>query len=437
MFNFIQNIKDDIQERKSSLSAEIIAGISSFLSLSYIFVVNPSILSQAGMNPSSVLFATIIISGLATIFMGLYARLPFVLAPGLEMNAYVAFVAVGALGLSWQQGLGAVFWSGIIFIILTLLGIRESLINSIPNKLKFGLAFSVGAFVFAIGLLLSGIFIYEGVDFKGVGSLVSDNAIVLYLGLGLIILLDYLKVPGSILISIILASVYANYIGLVEPYKVDEATDMFSGIGSFDLFNFSSAMITSIIILFLVDFYGSLAKFIGMTMNTEIIEKDKNGNNIVPRTKEALIIDGVSTLGGSFLGTTSVTTYVESAVGISAGGRTGLVAIVAGVLMLLVYFLIPYIHYIPVVATSGALVYVGYKLIPKHEIIKSYTLSDRLVFVGMGLLAIFTFSLDLAMILGFSFYLIQGYKENNSLNKMLMVSIFLLLIGRILQYIWV
>lgn len=435
MFNFIQNIRDDIKERNSSLSTEIIAGISSFLSLSYIFVVNPSILSQAGMNASSVLFATIIISGLATIVMGLYARLPFVLAPGLEMNAYVAFVAVGALGLTWQQGLGAVFWSAIIFIILTVLGIRESLIKSIPNKLKFGLAFSVGAFVFAIGLLLSGVFIYKGVDFQGIGSLVGDKAIVLYLGLGLIILLDYLKVPGSILISIILASVYANYVGLVEPFKGSEVTDMFSGIGAFDLFNFSSAMITSIIILFLVDFYGSLAKFIGMTMNTEIIEKDENNNEVVPRTKEALMVDGVATLGGSFLGTTSVTTYVESAVGISAGGRTGLVAIVAGILMLLVYFLIPYIHYIPVVATSGALVYVGYQLIPKREIIKEYSIADKLVFVGMALLAIFTFSLDLAMILGFTFYLIQGYKENKSLNIMLLVSIVLLLIGRILQYI--
>ncbi len=435
MFNFIQNIKDDIQERKSSLSTEIIAGVSSFLSLSYIFVVNPSILSQAGMNPSSVLFATIIVSGLATIWMGLYARLPFVLAPGLEMNAYVAFVAVGALGLSWQQGLGAVFWSGIIFIVLTVLGIRESLIKSIPNKLKFGLAFSVGAFVFAIGLLLSGIFIYKGVDFQGVGLLIGDKAFILYMGLGLIIFLDYLKVPGSILISIILASVYANYVGLVEPYKSNEAIDMYSGIASFDLFNFSSAMFTSIIILFLVDFYGSLAKFIGMTMNTEIIEKDAKGNDIVPRTKEALMVDGVSTLGGAFLGTTSVTTYVESAVGISAGGRTGLVAVVAGILMLLVYFLIPYIHYIPVVATSGALVYVGYKLIPKPQLIKDYKTSDKLIYIGMALLAIFTFSLDLSMILGFVFYFIQDYKKDNSINKMLLISIVLLIIGRVLQYI--
>jgi AGZA family xanthine/uracil permease-like MFS transporter len=433
MFKFIENIQSDIKERNSSLTIEIVAGISTFLSLSYIFVVNPSILAEAGMDKTSVLFATILISGLATIVMGLYARLPFVLAPGLEMNAYVAFVAVGALGLTWQESLGAVFWSGIIFVILTLIGIREKLIYSIPNKLKFGLAFSVGAFVFAIGLLLSGVFIYDGVDFKGIGSLTGDKAITLYIGLFFIIFFNYLKIPGSILLSIVIAAVYANYVGLVEPYTGTENSSMLSGTGELDIFSFSSAMITSIIILFLVDFYGSLAKFIGMTMNTEIIKKNKEGKSYVPKTKEALTVDGVATLGGAFLGTTSVTTYVESAVGISAGGRTGLVAIIAGLLMLMVYFLIPFINYIPVVATSGALVYVGYKLIPNVETRKTYSNLDYLVSISMALLAIFTFSLDLALILGFIVYTIRDYLSNKTFNVLLIVSIILLITGRLLQ----
>ena len=374
-------------------------------------------------------------SGLATIYMGLYARLPFVLAPGLEMNAYVAFVAVASLGLTWQQGLGAVFWSGIIFMILTFLGIRESLIRSIPNKLKFGLAFSVGAFVLAIGLLLSGVFLYEGVDFKGLGLLTGAKAYSLYIGLLIIIVLQYFKVPGAILISIIVTAVYANYSGLAEPSKDIELSSLFSGIGAFDLFNFSSGMITSIIILFLVDFYGSLAKFIGMTMNTQIIEIDKDGNDVVPRTKEALTVDGIATLGGSFLGTTSITTYVESAVGIAVGGRTGLTAIVAGLLMLLCIVLVPFIQYVPVVATSGALVYVGWKLIPNFNILKSYTTIDYCSSIGMGLLAIFTFSLDLAMILGFSVYLIRDLKNGKKLNLLLLISVIFLLIGRVLQII--
>jgi len=433
MFNILEHINQDMKARGSKLSTEILAGVSAFLSLSYIFVVNPSILAQAGMNPSSVLFATIVISGLATIFMGLYARLPFVLAPGLEMNAYVAFVAVGALGLSWQQGLGAVFWSGIIFIILTVLGIRENLIRSIPNKLKFGLAFTVGAFVLAIGLLLSGLFLYEGVDFKGLGEFTGVKAYSLYLGLAIIIALQYLKVPGAILISIIITAVYANYAGLAEPTKDIELSSLFSGIGAFSLFDFSSGMITAIIILFLVDFYGSLAKFIGMTMNTEIIQVDENGNEVVPRTKEALMVDGVSTLGGSFLGTTSVTTYVESAVGIAVGGRTGLTAIVAGILMLLCIVLVPYIQYVPVVATSGALIYVGWKLIPNLTILRRYTKVDYFVSIGMALLAIFTFSLDLAMILGFTVYLIHQYRKDRTFNPLLLISVIMLLVGRGLQ----
>lgn len=434
MFNIVENIKHDMKERNSKLSVEVLAGISSFLSLSYIFIVNPSILAQAGMNPSSVLFATIIASGFATIFMGLYARLPFVLAPGLEMNAYVAFVAVATLGLTWQQGLGAVFWSGVIFILLTLLGIREKLIRSIPNKLKFGLAFTVGAFVLAIGLLLSGVLLYKGVEFQGIGTFTGAKAYSLYLGLAIIIVLQYLKVPGAILISIIITAVYGNYAGLAEPSKDVSMTSLFSGIGELSLFNFSSGMITAIIILFLVDFYGSLAKFIGMTMNTEIIEEDDNGNEVVPRTKQALMVDGVSTLGGAYLGTTSITTYVESAVGIAVGGRTGLTAIVAGVLMLLCIVLVPYIQYVPVVATSGALVYVGWKLIPNMDILKRYTKIDYFASIGMGLLAIFTFSLDLAMILGFTVYLIHEYRKNKSVNALLLISVIMLIIGRGLQY---
>ncbi len=435
MSNLLKKFSQDLKDRNSKVSVEILAGVSSFLSLSYIFIVNPSILSQAGMDPSSVLFATIVASGLATIAMGLYAGLPFVLAPGLEMNAYVAFVAVGTLGLTWQQGLGAVFWSGIIFIILTIIGVREHLIRSIPNKLKFGLAFTVGAFVFAIGMMLSGIFLYEGVDFQGIGSFTSEKAYALYLGLGIIIILEYFKVPGSILISIIIAAVYCNYTGLSEASKPTEWSSLFSGIGQFSLFEFSSGLVTAIIILFLVDFYGSLAKFIGMTMNTEIIEEDENGNEVVPKTKEALTVDGVATLGGSFLGTTSITTYVESAVGIATGGRTGLTAVVAGLLMLLCIIIVPYIQYIPVFATSGALIFVGWKLIPKKEVLKGYTKVDYAVSIGMGLFAILTFSLDLAMILGFSVYMLRGYRKNKSINPLLIVSTVLLLIGRGLQMI--
>ena len=170
-----------------------------------------------------------------------------------------------------------------------------------------------------------------------------------------------------------------------------------------------------------------------MTMNTEIIEEDEKGNDVVPRTKEALMVDGVSTLGGSFLGTTSITTYVESAVGIAVGGRTGLTAIVAGFLMLLSIILVPYIQYVPVVATSGALVYVGWKLIPNKDILKKYVAVDYFVSISMGLLAIFTFSLDLAMILGFSVYLIHEYKNKKSINPLLLISVVMLLIGRGLQ----
>lgn len=435
----VGQIQADMKERDSSAAKEVLAGISSFLSLSYIFIVNPSILSEAGMNPSSVLFATVLASALSTIAMGIYARLPFVLAPGLEMNAYVAFVAVAGLGLTWQQGLGAVFWSGVIFIILTFatirgVSIRERLIYSIPEKMKFALAFTVGAFVFAIGLRLSGIVIYDGVFATGIGELFNSKAYALYIGIGIILLLEALKVPGSVLISIIITAVYCNIVGLVElnpvPTVVSDAT---SGIGAFDVFNFSQGLLTAVIILFLVDFYGSLAKFIGMTISTSISQTDEKGRPVVPRTKQALTIDGIGTLFGSWLGTTSITTYVESAIGIAAGGRTGLTAIVAGVLMFTGLLLLPYMQYLPVVATTGSLVFVGYKLIPNIEILKQYSKLDFIVSICMGLLAITTFSLDLAMIVGFSVYIIVQLIKEKSMNWFLCISLIALLIGRVLQ----
>lgn len=431
---FIENIKFDIKERKSSFLKEILAGISSFLSLSYIFIVNPSILGEAGMNPDTVLFATIVASGFATIIMGLYARLPFVLAPGLEMNAYVAFVAVAGFGLSWQEGLGAVFWSGILFIIVTWFGIREQLINSIPIKLKHALAFTVGAFVLTIGLYLSGVIEYDkSFNLQNLGDLTNAKAITLYIGLATIIILSYLKIPGFILLGIILASLYANYNGLITPFKDNSSID--TSFLALDIFSTSTSMITVIVILFLVDFFGSLAKFIGMTTGTEITEKDKSGNEIVPRTRQALEIDGSATIFGSLLGTTSITTYVESSIGIAEGGRTGLVAIVAGILMLCVIPLMPYIHYIPVVATSGALIYVGYMLIPNKNILSSYNKYDYIVFGIMGLLTIFTFSLDYAMMIGFLYYGFMSYKENDKINWMLLISVILLFIGRVLQWV--
>jgi len=425
----------EVTKRGSNFRIEALAGLSTFLSLSYIFIVNPAILADAGMDPSFVLFATIVTSGLATIAMGFWGKLPFALAPGLEMNAYIAYAVVATMGYTWQEALGGVFWSGVVFVILTLTGVREAIIHSIPTKMKFALSLSVGVFVMAIGLRLSGILIWDGVWLKEIGTLLSKEAIALYLGILLIIILRKFRVRAAILISIILVSVYCNIVGIGKGANPAGFDRMFDGVGGLDISVLwkTPGIITAVVVLFLIDFYGSVAKFIGLTMKTPITKIDSQNRVIVPRTKQALMVDGVATTMGSWLGTSSVTTFVESAVGIAAGGVTGISAITCGVLMLLCLFIMPLLVYVPVVATTGTLIYVGWVLIPREDIRISYTKIDKIIAIILPVIVLFTFSLDRAMLVGFLAYIVVDYLEKKKINYVLAVSSLLLALGWVLQ----
>ena len=432
MFSRIRNYFN-IDEKGSSFNVEILAGISTFLSLSYIFVVNPSILSQAGMDKSFVLFATILASALATLAMGFWARLPFVLAPGMEMNAYVAFFVVGALGFTWQQALGAVFWSGIIFIILTLSGIRKKIIDAIPQRMKSGLSLSVGVFLGLIALKIAGVLSYDGVNIQGIGDFASPAAYALYAGLGIIIILERLRVRGAVLISIILASVICHYLGIgsSDGKAAELSSAMFSGIGKLEFgVIFDPKILNVILILFLIDFYGSVAKFIGLTLNTNIMVDGK-----LPRIKEALSIDGIATIFGSFMGTTSITTYAESGVGIGAGGRTGLTSVVCGLLMISCFIVAPLLKFIPVVATTGALLYVGIKLVPPLKELRTYVRVDIIVLIIMQIVVVATFAIDRAMLAGFTVYLIIDILYRRRPDIYVVISAVLLAIGTVLQIV--
>ncbi len=416
----------------STWKIEILAGLSTFLSLSYIFVVNPAILSEAGISKSVVFFATVIVSSLATIIMGLWANKPFSLAPGLEMNAYVAFIVVGTLGFVWQDALGAVFWSGVVMLIINFLRIREYIIKAIPDKLKSGLAAAVGVFLMLIALKVSGILAYEGIQVQGIGLLTSPEAYVFYVGLIVALGLRYFKVKGTILISIIVASVVAHLLGIgtvVEPVQISK--EMLSGTFAFNLgVIFNPKIISVILILFIIDFYGSIAKFIGLTRNTTIV--DEKGD--MPKMKEALAIDGGATVVGATLGTTNVTTYVESAVGIGEGGRTGLVSVVSGILMLFFLLLTPLVNLVPVVATTGALLFVGLTLLPTKKDLKTYHWTDVISVIAMLLATIWTFGLDKAMFVGFGLFIILQVIQGQwkKVNPYLLASTILLLLSILL-----
>lgn len=424
----------EFNKHQTNIRTEVLAGVSTFLSLSYIFVVNPSILSEGGIDKSVALFATVIASAFATLLMGWWAKKPFVLAPGLEMNSYVVYFMVIGLGFTWQQGLGAVFWSGIIFLILTLTNAREKIIDAIPDSLKIGLSASVGVFLMIIALRVSNVLVYEGITLSGAGSILSPNFLVLASGLALVLVLQFLKVRASILISIILTTILAHQTGLgnADGDRVEISEKMFSGIAQFDLsVLIDPAIISPIIILFVVDFYGSVAKFIGLTLNTSILTKDKK----LPKLKETLLVDGAATLVGSGLGTTSVTTFVESGVGIGVGGRTGLTAVVCALLMMLFIPLAPIINLVPVIATTGALFWVGIQLFPKPQKIKLISKVELISIMLMAATTLLTFSLDKAMLLGFSVYILGQLLTGNikKINLFLLLSTLLILIATVLS----
>src|SRR3989344_1770699 len=391
----------------STFRIELFAGLSTFLSLSYIFVVNPAILSAAGISTSVAFFATIFGSVVATLLMGLWARLPFALAPGLEMNAYIAYVVVGILGFTWQGALGAVFWVGVLTVILSYTSLRTNIIKAIPDKLKSGLAASVGVFLMLIALKVSGLLAYEGVQVRGIGLLTSNEAYIFYAGLVLVLIFRHFKVKGSVLLSIVGAAIFAHFLGVGQPIEpITLSKEMFAGTFSFDLgIIFNPKIWAVIIVLFILDFYGPIAKFIGLTRNTNIV--DSGGN--LPRMKEGLAVDGAGTIIGAATGTSNLITYVESAVGIGEGGRTGLVAVVIAILMSLFLFLVPLINLVPVVATTGALLFVGLTLLPKRSELKTYTWIDIVAVALMVLTTIATFGLDKAMFAGFAAFLVLSF----------------------------
>lgn len=413
-------------ERGTTWETEVMAGVSTFLALSYIFVVNPSILGQAGMPREAVFFATIVTSAVATLAMGFWTNLPFVLAPGLEINAYVAFYAVKVAGLTWQEALGAVFWSGLLFVIFTLTGIRQGIIDSMPDAIKSGLAAAVAALLAAVALRITGVLDYEGVVLSGFGSL-GNPVTVLLATTAIVFTLAALRIRAAVLISIIAGSIVAAFFGVATEGAASTriAGSMLGAIGAADLTIIARPNVWAIIlVLFLVDFYGSVAKLVGLIRNTELIRNGK-----VPRIREALLIDGAAATTGSLLGTTSVLVYAESGVGIAAGGRTGLTAVTAGLAMLACFTAAPFLVHIPVAATSGALLYVAYRLLPTPAELRSRDVWELTAILGMVSIVFTTFALDRALLFGLVLHLLRDFFKGVRLNAYALGSLGLLMIG--------
>jgi adenine/guanine/hypoxanthine permease len=411
--------------RGSAWTVEVLAGVSTFLALSYIFVVNPSVLGDAGFPRQAVFFATVIASALATLTMGLRTNLPFVLAPGMEINLYVATYVVTAGRLTWQEALGAVFWSGILFFLFTLSGVREGIIDALPVGLRSDLAAAVGVLLVAVALKMAGLLVYDGPHLRGLG--IVDRPVLVLAGSAIVVFaLAALGVRAAVLISIAAGTLIATLIGMDPRLPAASATDgLFAAVGAADL----SVLLrpngwTIVLVLFLIDFYGSVAKFVGLLRNTELLQDGK-----LPRLREALMIDGAAAAGGSMLGTTSVLVYAESGVGIAAGGRTGLTAVTAGTAMLLCLAAAPLLAYVPTVATTGALLYVAFRLLPAPAELRKRDGWELVALAGMMAIVVAESALHFAILFGLSLHLARDIFRGVRLNAYAIGSIALLLFG--------
>lgn len=360
-----------LKERGTTISREIVAGITTFLAMSYILAVNPGMLSATGMSWGAVFTATAVSSAIATLVMAFFANLPVALAPGMGLNAFFTFSVCIGMGCSWKLALTAVLGEGIIFIILSLFGVREAILKSIPESLKKAVSVGIGLFIALIGLTNAGITSSQTGTIIGFVTLDVQNASALVGIIGLIItvVLYILKVPGAILIGIILTTIVGIPFGVTKipegfkPFSLPDAPYFFA----FDFKGtcigpngFSFAILGNfIIILFtflFTDLFDTIGTLLGVAEQGNL--KDKDGN--VLNAKGALLSDAIGTVAGACLGTSTVTSYVESSSGVAVGGRTGLTSVVTAILFVLALFISPLFGLIPSAATAPALIFVGF-----------------------------------------------------------------------------
>lgn len=348
----------DFAGHKTTLGTEVNAGITTFMTMAYILAVNPMILGETGMNPNAVFTATALSAFIGIMIMALYAKLPFALAPGMGLNAYFAYSVVIVMGYSWQFALAAVFVEGIIFILLSFFKVREAIIDSIPLDIKRAISVGIGLFIAFIGLSNAGIIVQGDGVLLGLGDLNAAGVQVALLGILITGVLLAFKVKGAILLGIIASTL----IGI--PFGVTSLPGTFIQfprwpVETFLKMDFSNILSWDFVIItftfLMIDMFDTVGTLVGVSTKAGML--DEKGR--VPRAKQALLADAVGTTIGAALGTSTVTTYVESASGVNEGGRTGMTALTTGILFLLALFFAPIFLMIPGAATAPALIVVG------------------------------------------------------------------------------
>jgi len=413
-----------LSEKKTNFKTEVLAGTTTFITMAYILFVNPSILSIAGMDFNSVFMATAISAAIGTLIMGLYANLPFAQAPGMGLNAFFTFAVVLTLGYTWQQALGIVFISGIVFIVLTVTGARKVIIEAIPISLKHAIGGGIGLFIALIGFKNAKIVVGSEATLLTFGSF-SDSGVILAL-IGLVIMgaLMARKQKGAILIGIMLTTLIGIPLGVTNLDLINDFSfDMSPTFLQLDLMGLLTAgekgllgtllsVITVIISFSLVDMFDTLGTLIGTGAKAKML--DEKGN--LPNMNKALLADAVATSFGALLGTSTVTTYVESAAGVSEGGKTGLTSVTTGILFIFFIFLAPIALMIPAQATAPALIIVGILMMGTLKEIDFENFEEAMPAFFTLVLMAFSFSIANGIAAGIVFYCIiklfvRKYKE--------------------------
>ena len=373
-----------LKENNTDIKTEVVAGVTTFMTMAYILAVNPSILSASGMDSQAILMATALAAFIGTLAMALLANYPFALAPGLGLNAYFAYTVCGSMGYSWQIALLAVFAEGLIFIILSVTNVREAIFNAIPLQLKRGVSVGIGLFIAFIGFQNAGIVVNSDatlvtvVDFTADFRTAGISALLAIIGTFIIAILYINHVKGSILIGILATWILGIICQLTGLYTVTPDAGYYSLIPSWSNFSLGAVGLTFgqcfkadfgairildfVVIIFsflFVDLFDTLGTLIGCANEANMLDKDGR----LPRIKQALLADAIATSAGAVLGTSTTTTFVESSAGVSEGGRTGLASVVTGLLFLLSIFLAPVFTTIPGFATAPALLFVGFLMI--------------------------------------------------------------------------
>ena len=391
-----------LEENQTTLQKEILAGITTFVTMAYIIFVNPQMMAQSGMDYGAIFVGTCLAASFACLFMGLYANWPVGLAPGMGLNAFFTYTVVGEMGYTWEVALGAVFIAGTLFFIMSITSLRRWMLDSIPLNLRIAMGAGVGLFIGFIGLKNGGIIVANGATFLSLGDFTNLSTLLAGLGFLVISILSIRKIPGAIIIGILAVTLIGVLLELVKiegifafPPDVIPVLMQLDILGALDI-----AMISVIMSFLFVNLFDTAGTLFGVATRANLVQDSGDIKDL----DKALKVDSSSSIFGSFLGCAPVTSYVESSSGIEAGGRTGLTAVIVGILFLLATFLSPLAAAVPAYATSGALIYVSILMLSGMESLNWNDQSELLPALVIVVMIPLTFSIANGIALGFLAY---------------------------------